>query len=240
MIAKDLGIVTKRVNFRETSIVVNVFTKNYGRISGILKGFYRGRKEFTSSLDIFTLNEILFYPRKSSLWLISSADLIRNFPYLYNDYYKACIAAKFIKIIEKVIPYGERNKEIFSLFYLSLLSLEKFSPYIVFCVFFIKFLNFSGFKPNLNSCLSCGSSIGKICFFAASQGGLICQRCRKKYTDVEIISPQTVAFIKYIQKEKFFSSLRVNPDKKIKEEMFSLLNTFFLYHLDFSLDDLRE
>ncbi|RKY41328.1 MAG: hypothetical protein DRP76_00065, partial [Candidatus Omnitrophota bacterium] len=67
MIAKDLGIVTKRVNFRETSVVVNIFTKNYGRISGILKGFYRGRKEFTSSLDIFTLNEVLFYPRRSSL-----------------------------------------------------------------------------------------------------------------------------------------------------------------------------
>jgi len=164
MIAKDLGIVTKRVNFRETSIVVNVFTKNYGRISGILKGFYRGRKEFTSSLDIFTLNEFLFYPRKSSLWLISSADLIKDFPYLYNDYHKACIAAKFVKIIEKVIPYGERNKEIFSLFYLSLLSLEKFPPYIVFCVFFIKFLNFSGFKPDLNSCLSCRSPIEKISF----------------------------------------------------------------------------
>ena len=174
MIVKDLGIIIKRTNFRETSVLVNIFTKNHGKISGILKGFYRGKKEFTSSLDIFTLNEILFYPTRG-LSLISSIDLLKEFPYLYTDYNKAFIAAKFIKAIDKLLPYEEKNKEIFSLIYLSLSALRDFSPQKVFYVFFIKFLNFSGLKPNFTSCSKCGKSVNKIRFFDAYGGCIVCK-----------------------------------------------------------------
>ena len=234
MIVKDLGIVIKRTNFRETSVLVDIFTKNHGKISGILKGFYRGKKEFTSSLDIFTLNEILFYPSRR-LSLISAVDLVKDFSYLSKDYKKAFIAAKFIKAIDKLLPYGERNEEIFSLIYLSLSALKENSFQKIFYIFFIKFLNFSGLRPNLANCIKCERPVDKLLFFDASGGGIVCKYCSKFYNNIEVINPKTAAFIDYIQREKFIFALRVAPDEDTEKEILHLLNIFFQYHLDFSL-----
>jgi len=237
MVEKDTGFVLKRINFRETSIITTLFTRRYGKISGILKGFYSGKKEFTSSMDLFTFNQFVLYPKKTSIWLISFADLIKDYPYLRKDYAKNRAAAKCASVIESVLPLWERNEEIFRLFFLSLRYLENSEPRRVMYTFLIKFLTFCGLKPELRSCLSCGRELGKNIFFSHSMGGLVCPGCRSRCSDASALLPETASTINYIQHNDFPHILRISPSTRCSDQILSLLDRFLMYHVNFRLLD---
>ncbi len=235
MIEKDLGIVLKRINFRETSLIVSLFTRRFGKISGILKGFYSSKKEFTASMDIFSLNEFVFYPKRSTLWLISFADLVRDFSYLRNDLEKNCVACKFIDTVNHVLPLWDRNENIF-------LLLNAFLDYFVsiesrkaLYIFFIKFLNLYGLRPHFNACVKCHKELNRDFFFSASCGGLLCNRCKHEYNDSEPVTAEAAATILYIQNAGFPQVLRINPTLKCEEEISGLLNGFLSHHLHLNL-----
>jgi DNA repair protein RecO (recombination protein O) len=236
VIEKDLGFVLKRINFRETSLISTIFTRRFGKINGILKGFYLSKKEFTSTMDTFTLNEFIFYPKKTQIWLVSYADLIRDYLFLREDYQKNLVASKFIEIIQDVLPLWDKNEDIFNLLSLVFSSLQSVDPKKISYIFFIKFLSYSGFKPEFRVCLRCSQELEeKGVSFSSSGGGLLCRRCRAYYPDYEEVSGETISTIFYIQKHKFPIALRVTPSFRCEEEILNLLDRFLNYHLDFNL-----
>ena len=237
MIEKDTGFILKRIDFRETSIITTLFTRKYGKITGILKGFYSSKKEFTSSMDMYTLNQIIFYPKKTDIWLVSFTDLVKDFAYLRKDYEKNSVAAKCIEVINSIVPFWENNEKIFYLLYLVLSHLENTDAGKMLYVFFIKFLSLCGLKPELKTCLCCNTVLEKELFFSYSQGGLVCKNCRGTCRDAYALSPEAASTIYYIQHNEFPYILRINPTVKCKEQIFNLLDRFLAYHLHFKLFD---
>ena len=80
-IHKTEALILNRRDFRETSLIVDFYSRDFGRISGILKGIRADLKKFASPIEPFSLNEIVFYRSKSSgLHLVSQCDLKDNFP----------------------------------------------------------------------------------------------------------------------------------------------------------------
>ncbi|MCD6583591.1 MAG: DNA repair protein RecO [Candidatus Omnitrophica bacterium] len=235
MIAKDFGFVLKRIDFRETSLIVTVFTQRFGKINCILKGFYTLKKEFSSSMDIFTYNEFIFYPKRSTLWLISFADLIEDFPFLRKDLEKNSIACKFIEVIDKTLPLWSKNPSVFSLLRDSLLSFAHHQPTKLLCIFFIKFLTFCGFKPEFTKCIRCHKNLYHGFSFSISCGGLLCEKCRVFYSDAYSISSSVVAIISYIQRTDFPLVLRIEVSFNDEEEILNILNGFLTHHLNFNL-----
>jgi len=76
MINHTEGIVLKTLDFRETSRIATFFTKHHGKIKGVLKGVRKDSKKFGSSIDKFTVNNIVYYEyTRSDLHLISQCDL---------------------------------------------------------------------------------------------------------------------------------------------------------------------
>lgn len=61
MIVQAQGIVLKTFDFRETSRIATFFTKEYGKIKGVLKGIRKDMKKFGSSVDRFSVNHLVYY-----------------------------------------------------------------------------------------------------------------------------------------------------------------------------------
>jgi len=79
MILQTEAIVLKTMDFRETSRIATFFTKDYGKVKGVLKGIRKDHKKFGSNVDKFSVNDIVYYQyRNSDLHLISQCDL-RNY-----------------------------------------------------------------------------------------------------------------------------------------------------------------
>src|SRR5487761_1143165 len=77
---KALALVLRVVEFSETSSVVTLFTREFGKIHGLAKGARRLKGPFESALDLLALCRIVLL-RKSSdaLDLLTEAKLERRF-----------------------------------------------------------------------------------------------------------------------------------------------------------------
>ena len=62
---KATAIVMRTIDWSETSSIVTLFTREFGKISGLAKGARRPKGPFESALDLLALCRIVFL-RKSS------------------------------------------------------------------------------------------------------------------------------------------------------------------------------
>ena len=94
---KATAIVLRTIDFSETSAIVTLLTREFGKISALAKGARRPKGPFESALDLLGLVRIVFL-RKSSdaLDLLTEAKLERRFrpaggklTSLYAAYYVA-------------------------------------------------------------------------------------------------------------------------------------------------------
>ena len=232
-IDKAQGLLLVRRDFRETSIIAEFFTKEFGKISGLLKGIRSQPDKFATNLEPFSLNEIIFYRKiHSSLHLISQADKLDNFTRIRQSLEKTTMASFMMELVASVMQLEDKNEEIFNLSLSSLKELEtNYNPDKITTIFKIKMLSLSGFKPHLDSCVCCLDKIMGQSKFSLSLGGLLCPRCMQKDPTARAIFRGTVATILHIERNDFRSSLNLGLNPQIKKELNLILNAFLNFHL---------
>ena len=227
------AIVLKSFDFRETSRIATFFTKEYGRVSGILKGIRKDPRKFGSSLDRFTVNDIVYYQyRNSDLHLISHCDM-RNYFYPVRQDLKKSIAANYIlELVGLIMPSEEKNIKVYQLMMDFLSDLGEIDDVNQLVHFFqIKILLISGFKPHLDTCLWCRKKIEGKARFSLKDGGLICLDCPLSDTSVHLISQGTVASILFAERNDWAECLILKLSETTKQELKYVLNNFLVFHL---------
>ncbi|MFH0917998.1 MAG: DNA repair protein RecO, partial [Candidatus Omnitrophota bacterium] len=214
-IDRAVGLVLNKRDLRETSLIVDFYTREFGKICGILKGIRIDPKKFASNLEPFSLNEIIFYRKThSSFHLVSQADKIDNFTGIRQSIDRTTTAAFMMEMVASIMQPEDKNEEIFNLTLAALKELEtNYSPDKIATIFKIKMLSLSGFKPHFDSCVSCRDKINGQSRFSLSLGGLLCPRCMPKDPTSRAIFRGTVATVLHIEKSSFHSSLSLgmNP-----------------------------
>jgi DNA repair protein RecO (recombination protein O) len=240
-IHKTQAIVLNRRNFRETSIIANFYTLDFGKVSGILKGFRDHPPKFASTLELFSCNEMIFYKkRNTSLHLVSACDVVNNFDIMRQSIHKISLASIMVETLDVIMPLEDKNEEIFDLTMNSLRELENNNnPEKIMIIFKIKILSLSGFKPHFDSCVSCGNRVLGDSKFSLGLGGLLCSVCFKKDMTARSIFRGTVASILHIEKNDFKNNLNLGLNPQIKRELDAILNAFLNFHLGKELKSQR-
>lgn len=237
-IRKDEGIVLRSFDFRETSKIASIYTENSGKILGIFKGFKNKPPHFSTTLDIFSLNEFIFYESKSEIWLVSYADMIESFSFIKTDSERNIIACSLLELVDKTISLHLPSQDIFNLLKEALYSFKDFPPERIVYIFQIKFLSLAGFRPTLENCLRCLKPIGVGFSFSIKLGGLLCKDCSIQENSSHSISPEVIASLRYIQHSDFRKGLRLKPSLKAEKEILNILERFLGYHLETKLKSL--
>lgn len=227
------GLVLSKRDLRETSIIVDFYTREFGKINGILKGIRTEPEKFASNLELFSLNEIIFYRKThSNLHLVSQADKIDNFTGVRKNIERTATAGFMMELINSVMQPEDKNEEIFNLALASLKELEtNYNPEKIATIFKIKMLNLSGFKPHFDSCVSCMDRIMGQSKFSLSLGGLLCPSCTTKDPTARAIFRGTIATVLHIEKNSFATSLNLGMNPQIRKELDLILNSFLNFHL---------
>jgi len=226
--------VLNRRDFRETSLIAVLFTRDFGKISGLLKGIRTEPTKFASTLELFSYNQIVFYRKlNSSLHLVSQCDLKDNFDALRRDIVKIGMGSLMCELVGLVMPLEDKNEEVFNLILTCLNELKTTShPHKIMIIFKIKMLALSGFKPHFDSCVVCNSKILGESKFSLLLGGLLCTRCYHKDPSSRTIFRGTIASILYIEKNDFKNNLTLGLNPEIKKELELILNAFLHFHLE--------
>ena len=227
------GLVLNKRDLRETSLIVDFYTKEFGKICGIVKGIRTDPKKFASNLEFFSLNEIIFYRKThSSYHLISQADKLDNFTRVRQNIERSTTAAFMMEMVSSIMQLEDKNDQIFDLTLAALKELEtNYNPEKIATIFKIKMLSLSGFKPHFDSCVCCLEKIMGQSKFSLSLGGLLCPRCMPKDPSSRSIFRGTIATVLHIEKNSFNSSLSLGMNPLIKKELELILNAFLNFHL---------
>ena len=231
---KTESLVLNRRDFRETSMIADFYTREFGKIRGILKGIRAEPGKFASNLELFSLNEIIFYKkRNTSLHLVSQCDTRENFYPIRQNVIKTGMAAFMMELLSAIMPQEDKNEEVFNLSLACLQELgNTYQPEKIMTIFKIKMLALSGFKPHFDSCVSCGEKVLGQSKFSLSLGGLLCPKCSFKDTASRTIFRGTVASILHIERNDFKSNLNLGLNPQIKKELEIILNAFLNFNLE--------
>jgi len=233
-IHKAEAIVLNTQDFGETSLIANFCTKEFGKISGILKGIREDPAKFASTIEPFSYNDIIFYrKRNSSLHLVSQCELRDNFSEIRKNIFKIGLSSVMMDLLNHIMPQEDKNTQVFDLALSCLKEIENSNnPSKIATIFKIKMLSLSGFKPHLDSCVACSLKIDGQSKFSLSFGGLLCMKCASKDAAARSIFRGTIATILHIEKNDLPNNLNLGINPQIKKELDLLLNSFLNFHLE--------
>lgn len=215
-------------------MIADFYTRDFGKLSGLLKGIRTEPAKFASNLEPFSLNEIIFYrKRNSSLHLVTQADKRNNFDSIRQNVTKTGMSSLMMELLGAIMAQEDKNEDVFDLSLTCLSELQTTNnPDKVMTIFKIKMLALSGFKPHFDSCVSCGNKILGQSKFSLALGGLLCAGCYKKDQSSRSIFRGTVASILHIERNDIKTNLNLGMNPQIKRELELILNAFLNFHLE--------
>ncbi len=234
-IQKTEGILLRRQDLRETSLILTFYTRDFGKIKGIVRGV-RGPRGTCggANMEIFVLDEIVFYERrKSDIFTISQCDLVEFFAPVRGSLEKLAYAAYLAELMDSVTALGDRSREAFDLLLNSLILLAgDSSAKRVARIFEIKLLHLLGLMPKLESCTGCGGTVDGSARFSFRNGGLICKKCLQSDRDARPILQGTVKFIEHIRSLPFERVARIKVASEVGHELERILRKFLDFHIE--------
>ncbi|MFT5169595.1 MAG: DNA repair protein RecO (recombination protein O) [Lysobacterales bacterium] len=234
MIIKTEGIVLRSFDYRETSRIATLFSKDYGKVTGIMKGIRTNPRKFGSSVDKFSVNEFVYYKySRTDLHLISQCDL-KQFYFPIRQDYKRNLAANYAtELVDVVMPQENPNNRIYNLLLKFLAELESVKDIDKLVhIFQIKILVLSGFRPHLDSCVKTGKRIDGKAWFDLRSGGLVNLDFPVDEEHATIISRGTISSLIFIERSSWDKCLRLGLTYQAKKELKYILNNFLVYHLE--------
>jgi DNA repair protein RecO (recombination protein O) len=233
---KATALVLRVVEFSETSCVVTLFTREFGKVRGLAKGARRLKGPFESALDLLALCRIVFL-RKSSdaLDLLTEAKLERRFraadrdlSSLYAGYYVA-------ELLNELTDDADPHPELFDAACETLLALaEGRSPVSALVLRFeLLALRFLGHLPSLDACVECGveaPATGRVAIGLLA-GGVLCAGCRPGKKQVISIQAVTLRIMRRFADPQFDAWRRIEIDRSLRGELRGVLNQYFCHLL---------
>ncbi|MBN1872517.1 MAG: DNA repair protein RecO [Candidatus Omnitrophica bacterium] len=234
------AIILHERDVRETSLLIVFYTREFGKIRGLIKGVRGPRGPLGHQVQIFTLNRVVFYDSKrSGIHTVSQCDLIDFFEAIRSDLVKVSYAYYFVELVNALTEEEDKNPEIFDLLLNSLELLKgSSSPRRITRIFEIRLLMLSGLMPRLNRCIVCDREIDfqaasfKKAKFSYKSGGLLCERCLEHDASAFHIMAGTAHFIEHVERAPYEQLARIKVSKDVGEELEGVMKKFIKYQLD--------
>ncbi len=238
---KTEAIVLRAVPWSETSLVVTLWTRDFGRVSAIAKGARRLRSPFESALDLLAHSSVVFISKVGDvLDLLTEAKLIRRFRsgqknllHLYCGYYVA----------ELLLAMTEEGASVPELFWLTQKTLEDLDQSEMPAECLVRFewhlLRILGHMPSVEQCVGCGQDVEKTTrvLFGIEAGGVLCPACLSGQRNVIRIRPATIDYLTGMLKNSWDTIPLMPIEPTLRSEIRGLMNRYFssLNHRSFEM-----
>jgi DNA repair protein RecO (recombination protein O) len=108
------GIVLKRINFSEADRIIDLYSKDFGKISLLAKGVRKPKSRKRGSLEIFTYLKFQA-ARGKGLDFLEECEIIDTYSEIRKNLNKVTLAYYFMEVLSKLIYGSEKNEELFHL-----------------------------------------------------------------------------------------------------------------------------
>lgn len=233
---KTTALVVRLADWSESSRVVTMFTRDFGKISVVAKGAKRLRSSFEAGLDLLSECRIVFLRKSSSsLDILTESQLISRFTpaagsltALYGGYY---VAEVLSGLTEEYDPHPH-------LYDAAVETLGRLAtntdPRLTITRFELVLLREIGQLPEFDACLACDRPLTTETDFSfwVTQGGLICASCRRPEYQHKPIQPSTIAILRQLADFPSETESPANPTPDQLRQLRHITVAAICHHLE--------
>ena len=191
------GFVLREFSYRESSKIIEVFTKDMGKISIIAKGVLNKKNPNLSSTQRFVKASYNLYKSGEKFFGIRDAILLKSYSKSNKNFDIIVYKSAICDLLLRTIDFDQKDL-VYNLMDKTFDSFEKASGnyFNIFICFLLKYISFSGFKPNLKECSMCGSKINpNDAYFSVKDGGMVDSSCKKIKKDIVYLTREEYLYI---------------------------------------------
>jgi len=207
MIVKTEAIVLKKLNFGDTSRIITLFAKDYGRLSVLAKGVRDPKSKFGPVLDTFNHLQVVVYKKEGrDLHLLSQCDLLTRFDGLTRDLNQLGCAMAVLDLVSATSHYDEEGAVLFAALLETLKAIDAAGdtqgPMLYFQT---RLLFLLGFQPDLTCCITCKLPVDPVDsgtknrIFRLTGDGILCHRCRLTGMFLMEVRSETLSLLRVFQ-----------------------------------------
>lgn len=240
-IVKTEAIVLKTLKYRESSVIVTLYTKEFGKVKAIAKGARQPKSKFGASLQLMSYVVAVLYKKETrEIQLLSQCDLMKSFRWLSEDLQKMAVGLSAIELMDKVSHDEEPNEALFGLITetLSVTNAALKNPWNVFYAFEIRLAGILGFHPNFERCVECGimmvgrNGLKQHVLFQMGKGGPVCSKCAPSARLAVQLTAQALAILHQLAKiTKLDAATSIEIGDNVRREIEGVLLGFLRYHV---------
>lgn len=223
MIEKVTGFIMSTTDFKETSLILHLFTKEHGLIGVMAKGVKSLKSPLRALTLPYTYGYFYLYYKEGKLSLLKDVDLINPLQAIHEDILKISYVNYLADLTSQVYKESE-EESLFGYFEATILKInEGFDPAILTNILELKYLPFLGVGLFLNRCVSCGST-KNIVTIDGDAGGLVCQNC---YHNERIVSLNVIKYLRMFLYVDIKKISKIAIKEEYKKEIDTFITTYY-------------
>jgi DNA repair protein RecO (recombination protein O) len=176
MLKESEAIVVRTYPFRESDLLVTLFTRLEGKVRGVARAAKKSRRRFGGALEPLTYVKVTYEDReRQELVRLDACEVIESPLASEVSYPRAVALGHVAELLDELLPDREANDAVFRLALSVLAQLrgnEFWQPITYFELWMARLM---GYLPDLSDCLTCGRVLnGSRAYFHALADGLMC------------------------------------------------------------------
>jgi DNA repair protein RecO (recombination protein O) len=192
------ALVLRTVDFSETSLIVTLYTRQFGKIEALAKGGRRLKGPFELSLDILARNSINFIQKRGDvLDLLTESKLMRRF-HTHSENLAGTLGGYYVaELVNSFTAVHDPMPALYDLTVKVLHQLEGGTHVMrTLTRYEGRLLQLLGHFPSLHNCVECGSAIPREpnvrIVFGMLDGGVLCPACLSGHRQTLSVTAETL------------------------------------------------
>ena len=244
MIVKTEAVVLRSMKYRESSKILALYTREFGKVSVLAKGCRGPRNKFGSSLEPMShVLAVLYKKENRDLQLLSQCDLVRAFRHIPEDLELLYPAMTVVALLDKAAQPEEKNEALFERTVDALQAIDNATQNGVNVLYRYKMdlLDLLGYTLDFRRCVSCGAVLGgeMTVGLKLEKGGAMCASCAQKYLTDGVLPGSILMLLQRLQEPRDIGDVtQVTLEKSERTEVGNAVHRYLRRHVE-GLERLR-
>jgi len=242
MIVTTEAVVLKTMKYRDTSRIVTLYSRDFGKFAVIAKGARDRNSRFGASLNVMSRVIAVIYRKENwDLQLLSQCDVADSYRHIAEDMERLATGMSVVELLDHVTHAEEENPQLFELLIHTLYTINTAPRNVINALyaFEVRLLDILGFRPNFLTCFHCGVPINETTVGKAGAelklgyGGVLCSDCSSHGMGVDAVSAGSVKILQHLQEAADPASVtRITMSTQMRNEVAATMRRCLQSHIE--------
>lgn len=239
MIVKTEAIILRSMKYGETSRILTLYTRDFGRMSVIVKGARGAKSKFGSALDVMSHSAVVMYKKdQRELQLLTQADLIEQYRGIAEHPDRLMYGFALLEFLSATVHGEEAHEELYDVLASSLSALndEGARPVNVLLHYLLRLIHLLGLAIDVQHCVRCRADFGaeqtlqRFAAFSEMQGGFTCAECPPAPDSLRT-TVETVGVLRWLDRHTVRQTSTLAISDRAGKEALQLLQRHLASHM---------